>query len=585
MSEIEDDGFIRKRDNSRSKPSDSLFSSKSKLTSDNHTELKTDNRQGSGIRGPVGPSGPRGETGSMGPRGEVGPPGPVGQPGPVGPRGEAGQPGIQGPPGPQGSLGPRGEQGIPGPQGLTGKMGPSGPEGIRGPPGMQGPEGPPGPMGLEGPEGPSGPAGIPGPPGPQGPSGPKGDTGPAGPPGKSVDLENLKINNKCNNTIFVDIKYGNDETGTPDDASFPFMNINSAVKEAKTGDTIIVKPGNYGTLLLKPNIWIEASHGLVVFDSVKTDIKYKWGRDSTVYIKGITVRSYDKPSLELTRGHTLFINCTIMCVYSSNTLIDSFLANIENCKLHICESNIILEANGRNEIISVFKISGNDSNISLLVDGGSMEVKRLGSDSNVYVIYNFSKSKNLTVSRCRIDFEVDSSNNIEPEYHSESENLASEFTGNFISNKRESKTGEHIESESKNDSSERISSERLQSNIVSNLQDSKWNKNNNTIKTEISYVKIVDSNAFLNENDRIVLINNNHSKCIINLPEIKGDSLENCRGTLKTCNLKIKNLSTGLMHTINARGTSKIDILDRNKSIRPGETIEFCSVGNDWVVL
>ena len=400
-------------------------------------------------------------------------------------------------------------------------------------------------------------------------------------------IDGLKISNKCNNTIFVDIKYGNDETGTPDDSSFPFMNLNMAMKQCKPGDTIIINPGNYGTIYLKPNIWIEASHGLVIFDAVKTDKNYKWTRDSTVYIKGITVRSYDKYAIELSKGHVLFINCCIICIYSSNTLIDSFLGCIENCKLHICESNIIMEANGKNEIISVFKISGTENNISLLVDGGSMEVKRLGTDSNIYIIYNLSKSKNLIVSRCRIDFDTDQSNNIEPEYHGDStEIVQSEFRGNFISNKNES----HTTNNNKNlDRNEVVQSERLQSNVVSNLPDSKWNKNTNTNtntgKNELSTVKIVDSNNFLTPDDKIILINNNTGKCIIHLPEIRGDSLEDCRGILKCINLKIKNLSTGLMHSISVRGTSKIDVLDRSKSIRAGETIEFCSVGNDWITL
>ena len=128
----------------------------------------------------MGPRGPQGIRGEMGPQGDPG------CPGPQGPRGN---PGPIGSPGPTGPIGPRGDKG---PRGPRGPAGPEGSAGIAGPVGPAGPAGPEGSAGVEGPEGPMGPKGCPGPVGPMGPAGdpgPKGATGamgPTGPAGSSI---------------------------------------------------------------------------------------------------------------------------------------------------------------------------------------------------------------------------------------------------------------------------------------------------------------------------------------------------------------------------------------------------------------
>lgn len=89
--------------------------------------------------GPVGPTGPLGDTGPMGPAGAVGDTGPVGNTGATGPTGPAGPTGATGPTGPAGATGPTG------PVGPTGDTGPVGPIGPAGPTGDTGPTGPVGP--------------------------------------------------------------------------------------------------------------------------------------------------------------------------------------------------------------------------------------------------------------------------------------------------------------------------------------------------------------------------------------------------------------------------------------------------------
>ena len=108
------------------------------------------------LQGPVGPQGPKGDTGDIGPQG---PKGDTGDPGPQGPKGDAGDPGPQGPKGDTGDVGPQG------PKGDTGATGPQGPSGADG---ATGPQGPKGDTGAAGPQGPKGDTGDPGPQGPAG---------------------------------------------------------------------------------------------------------------------------------------------------------------------------------------------------------------------------------------------------------------------------------------------------------------------------------------------------------------------------------------------------------------------------------
>ena len=70
--------------------------------------------------GPMGPAGPKGDTGATGPMGPAGPKGDTGATGPIGPAGPKGDTGATGPIGPAGPIGDTG---------AAGPMGPAGPAG------------------------------------------------------------------------------------------------------------------------------------------------------------------------------------------------------------------------------------------------------------------------------------------------------------------------------------------------------------------------------------------------------------------------------------------------------------------------
>lgn len=127
-----------------------------------------------GIQGPVGPQGPKGDTGATGPQGSQG------LTGATGPQGSKGDTGAAGPQGPQGVKGDTGAVGPQGPQGFKGDTGAVGPQGSQGLTGATGPQGAKGDTGTTGPQGPQGVTGDIGAVGPQGSQGPRGDTGAQG---------------------------------------------------------------------------------------------------------------------------------------------------------------------------------------------------------------------------------------------------------------------------------------------------------------------------------------------------------------------------------------------------------------------
>lgn len=91
-----------------------------------------------GPTGMQGPTGPKGEKGDIGPTGEKGEKGDIGL---TGPKGEKGDIGPIGPKGENGNIGPTGPKGDKGDTGDTGPMGPQGIQGIKGDTGPIGPKG------------------------------------------------------------------------------------------------------------------------------------------------------------------------------------------------------------------------------------------------------------------------------------------------------------------------------------------------------------------------------------------------------------------------------------------------------------
>lgn len=82
-----------------------------------------DSQDSPGIRGDIGPQGPRGEQGLKGEQGSAGPQGEQGLRGERGFQGDAGSQGLQGIQGEEGDRGPRGYTGPIGPKGDTGSPG------------------------------------------------------------------------------------------------------------------------------------------------------------------------------------------------------------------------------------------------------------------------------------------------------------------------------------------------------------------------------------------------------------------------------------------------------------------------------
>lgn len=141
--------------------------------------------------GPIGPQGPKGDTGSTGPQGPKGDTGATGPQGPAGPKGDTGQQGEQGPKGDKGDTGAAATITVgattTGPAGSNASVVNSGtssaaildftiPQGAKGDKGDKGDTGEQGPQGDQGPQG------------SQGPKGDTGDTGPTGPAGSAATI-------------------------------------------------------------------------------------------------------------------------------------------------------------------------------------------------------------------------------------------------------------------------------------------------------------------------------------------------------------------------------------------------------------
>jgi hypothetical protein len=110
----------------------------------------------SGLMGPTGLRGVKGDVGDMGATGlagYAGSDGATGATGAVGPFGETGPTGVTGPIGPTGAVGPTGvtgDRGSTGPTGVTGQTGSTGAQGVTGPTGATGVKGPTGVTGSTG---------------------------------------------------------------------------------------------------------------------------------------------------------------------------------------------------------------------------------------------------------------------------------------------------------------------------------------------------------------------------------------------------------------------------------------------------
>lgn len=239
--------------------------------------------------------------------------------------------------------------------------------------------------------------------------------------------------------------------------------------------------------------------------------------------------------------------------------------------------NIILQADGNNKIISPFLIKGNDK-VNVTVDGGIVDVKRSGEDSNIYVVYNLSKSVKVNVSRVKIDIDAPESNTVEEQYHRDDiDDIEADFDKNLTSVRRDAFNVTELPTKSF------IRNEKMTSFRHTGMMSKPEHKE--AVKLHnINTVTIVTKNANISLNDKIVLINSDES-VTINLPELKGDKTDSCEGTLGTDIITFKVLKQACIVKLKVFGSNRINIYDTNIIINSEKTVQLCTVGSDWVTL
>jgi hypothetical protein len=483
-----------------------------------------------------------------------------------------------GPPGPTGSAGPKGDTGRPGdvgPQGPAGRQGPQGPPGVQGEMGLQGIQG------TRGPQGDKGDKGNPGPQGPRGPPGPEGPQGIEGPQGPSIQpyhhhQETVKTSSKHKNCIFVDQKYGDDETAESENQALPFATIEEAIKVSKTGDCIVVAPGNYGILNIKPDLWIESRYGLVIFDQIRSSEKQNWPKNSACHLKNISIRSYDKSPIISNKGFLVCTDCAIIANYSENTNNDAYSLEVDSCKLQLNNCNTILNVSGNNKIISPLFVKGNDKT-EVLIDNGSIDVKRNGNDSQIYVVYNLSKSLKVNISRVKIDVDANDTNTIENDYHPDVSDVDADFSGNTTSVKRGNNISEIPMKSFKRDDKGGMS--------YRNTENVKEEKFVPQIKSSgINSLNVVTKSCSITLNDKIIIINSDDN-LVITLPELRGPKTERCEGNLGTEIITFKVLKQVCSVTLKTSGENRINIYDKSLTISADKTVQLCTLGCDWICL
>jgi hypothetical protein len=486
---------------------------------------------------------------------ETGPPGAMG---PIGPKGDPGRPGDIGPQGPPGRQGPQGVPGIQGEIGLPGVQGSRGvpgDKGDKGNPGQQGPRGPPGTEGLQGPEGPS---------------------GPIGQQQHYHPQEIVKTSLKHKNTIFVDQKFGSDEDGVSEDEAHPFASIDEAIKVSKAGDCIIVAPGNYGILNVKPDLWIESRYGLAIFDQVRTSDKQNWQKNSACHLKNINIRSFDKAPIIMNKGFLICTDCAILANYTENTVNDAYSLEVDSCKLQLNNCNIVLTSNGNNSIISPLYVKGNDK-AEILIDNGTIDVKRNGNDSNIYIVYNLSKSLKVIISRVKIEVDANDTNTIEDQYHPDVSDVDADFSNNMTSVRRNNNISEMpTKSFKRNEAGTSYRNNGINQVKVENKESVK--------SSGINSLNVITKNCNITLNDKIILINTDDN-IIITLPELRGPKTDRCEGNLGTEIITFKVLKQVCTVTLKTSGENRINIYDKSLTISSDKTVQLCTLGCDWVSL
>jgi hypothetical protein len=459
--------------------------------------------------------------------------------------------GIQGEPGigREGKPGPRGADGAPGVPGKPGKNGISGADGKPGQNGLNGVDGKPGENGINGTDGRNGLDGAPGRDGAVGPEGPRGRDGPSG-----TSTKSSSSNLKTKSTIYVDQKFGNDDTAVSENAGLPYKTLAKAMKYATTNDCIIINPGSYGILSLRPNLWIESSHGLVLFDQILTPDNYKWKKNDAVYLSKISVRSHDKPALSIDRGNIYLNNCNISSSYGHSTNSNAVTCDFENCKVHVNGSSVNLESYGSNDLCTLIYAKGNETEV--LMDNNAFEIKRIGSDALIYTLYNSVKMGNIRISRSDVVIDADDSNKVQMEYVSEDAGVNSEIRGTTYNERSSNPSYKSTKSEVK-----------------------PW-KPNADLNTN---TRIIKEDATLTPNDNFIIITS-EQKCNITLPTLTAPKLKELSGNIQSIVYIIKSTKEFVNHTILAGENNRINEFDKSITLDNSKTLHLRSVGSDWII-
>jgi len=480
-----------------------------------------------------------------------GPAGPMGPPGPRGDKGERGD-SIVGPPGPRGEKGDKGDRGdsIPGPQGIRG------PKGDQGERGYTGKEGPMGPIGREGPPGPEGPSGLPG----------------VGGSNCSNEIYNMSL--RYRNVIFVDGHYGKDDIATVENPSTPFYDINEAIKIAKSGDTIVCSPGYYPILNLRPDLYIQSMFGVVTFGSVRIDKNKslpKWSSRSMTCLRNICIKSNDASSIILNQGCLDCRDCTIISKYNSETEIDASTIHIDSAKLSLQNCDVIMQADGKGEIIAPLRVSG-DERTEVQILGGTINVKREGKDKNIFIVYNESKSTKVYLNRTEIDIYADETNTQELQCHVVGGDVDVDYTNTSFKGGISGVNAASASFVRNNTGTSYRNTEEIKSGGISqSAGNQSGNKNMQVVKTSCN----------ISQNSRmIVVVAEDPIK--LTLPELNGPRADKCEGIMPTESYTFKVLRPFCTATIVVSGSSRINGLEKNIIVTCKQAVTLYTLGGDW---
>jgi hypothetical protein len=217
----------------------------------------------------------------------------------------------------------------------------------------------------------------------------------------------------------------------------------------------------------------------------------------------------------------------------------------------------LLESSGNNETISA--VYGVGSGTEIYIDNSLFDIRRDGSDSNIYVSYNEVKNGKINFSRAHFKIDADQSNNFQPEFVSENAGIASEFKSHTVSYK----------------SSANPSHTNNKNGFENKIHPANSKAPSNT-------TRIVKSDTILLPADNFILITA-EQKTQITLPTFSGPKLKDLNGTVESIIYQFKVAKEYISHVINAGGNNRINEFDKQIIIDNSKIWTFRSVGDEWI--